>query len=132
MIPLSIRLYRVLLLAYPAPFRHEFAGEMLSAFRDRCEDEGASQGLWGIALIWLQVLADTAITAPQEHCFMLINDVRYAFRSLRKSGAFTLAALSCLALGIGASTAIFSIVNAVVLKPLAYRDSDRYARLYTE
>jgi putative ABC transport system permease protein len=62
----------------------------------------------------------------------LNNDIRYAFRSLRNSRGFTTAAVACLALGIGASTAIFSIVNAVVLKPLAFRDSGRYARLYTE
>jgi putative ABC transport system permease protein len=63
---------------------------------------------------------------------VLIRDIRYAFRSLTHSRGFAAAAIACLALGIGASTAIFSIVNAVVLKPLPYRDSGRYARLYTE
>jgi putative ABC transport system permease protein len=63
---------------------------------------------------------------------MLNRDFRYAFRSLRKSAGFTTAAVLCLALGIGASTAIFSIVNAILLKPLPYRDSRNYARVYTE
>ncbi len=63
---------------------------------------------------------------------MLTLNIRYAFRSLSKSPGFTAAAVVCLALGIGASTAIFSIVNAVLLKPLPYRDSKNYARVYTE
>jgi putative ABC transport system permease protein len=63
---------------------------------------------------------------------MPINDIRYAFRSLRRSPGFTTAAEVCLGLGIGASTAIFSIVNAVLLKPLPYRDAKNYARVYTE
>ncbi len=58
--------------------------------------------------------------------------LRFIVRTWLRTPSFTLAALLCLALGIGATTAIFSIVNGVVLRPLPYPDSSRLVRIYTE
>ena len=59
----------------------------------------------------------------------LQRDARYAIRSLRRSPAFTIAAVLTLAIGIGATTAIYSVVETVLFRPLPYTDSDRLVRI---
>ena len=68
--------------------------------------------------LWFKILLRTKLTA-------MLNDLSYAFRTLRKSPIFTITAVVTIALAVGASTAIFSVTNGVLLRQLPYKDPER-------
>ena len=116
-------MYRLLLLLYPKQFRQEYGAEMARLFRERCRAEGRLR-------VWFEVLPDLVITAWREHMDTLRQDLFYTVRGLARSPGFAAVVFFTLALGIGANTAIFSVVKGVLLDPLPYRDPERLVQLY--
>src|SRR3981189_3113999 len=121
--------FRMLLPLLPAEFPGDFGPEMEQVFIDKREEaagEGSKMGIWRL---WWETAKGIFTTAPREHLSMLRQDSGFALRIMRKNLGFTIAAIVVLGLGIGANTAIFSVVNAVLLKPLRYEHGDRLLML---
>ena len=138
--PTLVRLYQAALRLYPASFRRYYGGVMLEALIER-HAKVIEQGPWAKGRFYLWVVSDLCISLVREHItsavrglrqsrtswtgMALLADVKYALRSMRRSPGFTLVALVTLALGIGASVAMFSTAHNALVSPLPFTDAAR-------
>jgi predicted permease len=122
----AVRLFRALLALYPGEFRDEYGREMALVFADR---HRAASTIGGRLVVWLDAISGLLTHAPKEHATMLLQDIRYAVRGLRTDKTFALTVLATLALGIGANTAIFQLIEAVGLRTLPVAAPDRLAEV---
>ena len=134
------RAYRALLFAYPPEFRQRFGAAMERALLDRYQ-AAAAHGGGAVGGLMIRTLVDVAANAAalrftqRERSSMnwqsMLTDARYACRMFVRNPVFTLLAVTALTLGIGANTAIFTIVNGVLLRPLPYSDPGRLVMVWS-
>jgi putative ABC transport system permease protein len=128
-------IFRALLRLLPPGLRGRFQDEMEATFADRLADTRA-RGVGATASLWIRTVLDLAVAAVIEWPRTLARDVfrgdvRLALRGLRKRPVFATIAVGTAALGIGANTAVFSVVQGVLLDPLPVRDPGRLVRIFT-
>src|SRR5882672_9368109 len=119
------RLFKRLLRLFPAEFRGDFGDDMAATFNDQRRDVLARGNSMAALRLWWDTIRGVVTTAPREHLDLLSADVRYGLRNLRRSPAFAATAVLALAVGIGANTAVFSIVNGVLINALPYEHPEQ-------
>jgi putative ABC transport system permease protein len=110
------RRWRWLLRLLPSAFRDEHGAEIVRVWR--------GQQRAGERHVWAGALIDTLKVAPREHASFWWRNLRYAVRRAARTPMFTLAVILTLALGTGASGAVFSLINAVLLRPMPWRSPE--------
>jgi predicted permease len=120
--------HRALLWLYPSSFREEYGAELAAIFRARRRDASGA----GVAWLWARTVVDTVSSAAAVHADIARQDVRYAGRMLWRSRGFAAAVLLITALGIGANTAVFSLADYALVRPLPFSDPDRLVNLWED
>ena len=123
------RWFRRILRVLPPDIRLDYGSEMERVFREQ-RREAAARDRLQLVRLWFQTLRAVAAVGLREHLIQLRQDIRYAFRTLARERTYALAAILTLGLGIGATTATFGIVHAVLLRPLPYTDPDRLVAVW--
>ena len=115
----ALRLYQGVLRLYPAEFRAAYSHELSLFLVDRWREETSTPRQ---LQVWFAAVLGVFREAPKEHWAMILQDLRYAVRVMRRDVLLTLTALAILAVAIGAATIVFSVANALLLRPLPYPD----------
>ena len=112
---------RWLLRLLPRSFREDHQRELLRIWREEIRDAAPNQQ----RAVWVRAFVDTARVAPREFVEAGIRNLRGAARGFRRAPAFAIAAALTLAIGTGATAAVFTLINAVLLRPLPFSAPER-------
>jgi putative ABC transport system permease protein len=124
------RWFRRLLRLFPSDFRGDFGDDMAATFGDQRREMLRHGGSMAAVRLWWDTVRGILTAAPREHLDLLRGDVRYGLRTLRRNPAFTLVAVLALAVGIGANTAVFTIVDGVLLRALPYQSPGELVAIF--
>jgi predicted permease len=121
-------IYRLLLRLYPKSFRAEYGAEME---KDFARDWHGAAAPARLALL-VRAATDSILNAARVHGDITRRDVGYAIRSLRRTPGFSLTVIAVAAIGIGATTAAFSLADHVLVRALPFPESDRLVKVWED